>query len=84
MINRDFIHSLVIIKLSKETAKRRGEYKPEKSNVNVFVINKKKALSRSNINYSNALYQKYKKQYKETGHYAYKNIYEFIKHNMIE
>ncbi len=29
-------------------------------------------------------FTKYKRQYKETGHYAYKNIYEFMEHNMIE
>ncbi len=81
--DKEFIQDIRKIKLDKDTAKRRGEYKPEKSNVNVFVINKKKALSRYNINDSNVLYQKYKQKYKETGHYAYKNIYKFIEYNMI-
>ncbi len=29
-------------------------------------------------------FTKYKQKYKETGHYAYKNIYKYIEHNMIE
>nr|QBK89117.1 MAG: XRN 5'-3' exonuclease [Mimivirus LCMiAC02] len=81
--DKEFIQDIRKIKLSKETEKRRGEYNPEKSNINIFLI-KKKALSRSNINDYNALYQKYKQKYKETGHYAYKNIYEFIENNLLK
>jgi len=86
--DKEFIQQLRKIKLSKETAKRRGEYDPNKSNVNIF-SKKNKTLSRSTFNsiikdYDyRTLYQEYKQKYTSTGHYAYKYIYRYIKNNML-
>nr|QBK88539.1 MAG: XRN 5'-3' exonuclease [Mimivirus LCMiAC01] len=81
--DKEFIQQLRKIKLSKETARLRGKYDPKKSNINIFVINKK-ALSRPNTTNYYALYQDYKQKYKETGHSAYKKIYKYIKHNLLK
>jgi 5'-3' exonuclease len=71
-----FINELRRIKLSPETEKRSGRYKPDNSpNVNITIYNPKSEQARQ--------YGAYKGMYLNTGEYKYKRLYKINKYKLM-